>query len=326
MKKLRFGMLGAGVMAGFMAQTLCEMEEVETVAIASRDITRAKELAERFHFSKALGSYQELVEDPTLDVIYISTPNSLHFAHAKLALEHGKHVLCEKAFTLNEAEAQALFDLAESQGLFIMEAMWTRFLPFVPKLRALLAEGAIGQPKLMEVSFGVRNPGMERLHKAALGGGALLDTGLYALTFALLFFGEDYQSASSVASLTSEGVDGQHAITLHYPDGKLAVLQASCEASFGNQAVIYGTQGRIECAQFWQTQTILVYPDGPGEVRKINAPFAINGYEYQVRAVVADILAGKRENQVMPWAETLKMMRLYDGFRKEWGLIYPQEK
>ena len=326
MDKLRFGIIGAGNIADSMARTLSEMKEVCAYAISSREINRAKHLAEKYGFTVAYGSYDEMLQDEKVDVVYISTPNSHHFTHAKAALLHGKHVVCEKTFTLNEAQARGLCDLAKSNGLFLMEAMWTRFMPFVPKLQELLRCGAIGDLCSMNVTFGINRPDRERLFKAELGGGALLDLGLYPITFATLIFGRDIENIGSAAVLNSDGVDTQHIITLRYHDGKMAVLHSSVVANMSNQAIIYGTGGHIVVDRFWCAERILVYKDGEAKPQVYEFPFEINGYEYEIRAAVEDINAGLLENDRMPHTETLRMMRLYDGLRREWGIVFPQEK
>ena len=326
MGKLRFGIIGAGNIADVVARTLSEMEEVDAYAISARDLSRAKALAEKHGFAAAYGSYDEMLRDEKVDVVYVGTTNAHHFDHAKAALLHGKHVICEKAFTLNEAQAKELCELAKSRGLFLMEALWTRFMPFVPKLKELIDSGAIGEASSLTAAFGVYRPQNERLYKAELGGGALLDVGLYPITFAMLAFGEDIEHIDSAAILNDEGVDLQNAVVFRYRDGKMAVIHSSVAADLSNQAVICGTKGRIVIDRFWYAERILVYRDGETGSQVYGFPFEINGYEYEMRAAIEDIAAGRLENATMPHAETLRMMRLYDNLRREWGVVYPQER
>lgn len=309
-----------------MGRTLSAMEEVEAYAISARELKRAKLLADKYGFAMAYGSYDEMLRDKKVDVVYVSTPNSHHFEHTKAALLHGKHVVCEKAFTLNEAQAKELCDLAKSSGLFLMEAMWTRFMPYVAKLKTLLQSGAIGEVHSVNITFGIYRPKRERLFVAELGGGALLDIGLYPITFTTLVFGEDIENIDSAAVLNGNGVDIQHVIVLRYRDGKMAVLHSSIATEMGQRAIIYGTEGQITIDQFVCARQIRVFKDSEAEPQVYDFPFEINGYEYEIRAAAADIAAGRLENAVMPHVETLRMMRLYDDLRRKWGVVFPQEK
>ena len=183
---MKFGIIGAGGIAVWMAKTLASVEGAESYAIAARDLTRAQAFAEKYGFAKAYGSYEELVSDPAVDVVYIATPHSYHFAHAKLAMEHGKHVLCEKAFTINEGQAEELFRIAEKHHVLITEAIWTRYMPSRKIIDDLLTEGVIGEVKTLTANLSYRICQNERLIRPELAGGALLDITIYPLNFALM--------------------------------------------------------------------------------------------------------------------------------------------
>lgn len=326
MQKQNFSILCAGNIAETMAKTVSQMTEVAPYAIAARDLDRAKRLAEKYGFQKAYGSYKELAEDEDAGLIYIASPHSHHYEHAKLCLEHGKPVLCEKSFTANAKQAEELFRLAEEKRLLITEAVWTRFQPFVSKIREILSKGAIGEPLTITATFGENLTHVERLVAPELAGGALLDLGIYPLTFASLFFGTEIETVRSAAVITERGVDAQDSITLVYRDGRMAVLNCSMLCSMKNKGIIYGTMGRMEVEPFWFPQQIQVFRNGEQEPEVVDVPFDITGYEYEVRAAVKAIRNGELECPEMPHAETLRLMRLMDRLRAEWGIRFPFEK
>ncbi|MCC8022722.1 MAG: Gfo/Idh/MocA family oxidoreductase, partial [Clostridiales bacterium] len=299
--------------------------EVVPHAIASRSLEKSSAMAEKFGFAHSYGSYEELVQDGDVDLIYIATPHSHHYDHAKLCLEHGKHVLCEKAFTANAAQAEELIALARERGLFLGEAMWTRFQPFVSKVQAVIADGEIGRVRRVEACFGSPLQRVERCTNPALAGGALLDIGIYPLTFAAVFLGTEIRSIKSEAVLTEQGVDARSWIDLEMADGATAFLRSNMRRVMRNNGVIYGTQGRIDCSMFWMCQKFKVIPRH-GKSYTVKCPFEINGYEYEVRAAVRAIREGRQYCDEMPWEETLRMMRLMDGLRAEWGVVFPFER
>lgn len=325
MKKLNFAILCAGYIAETMARTVSGMDDVVPYAIASRGLDRAQNLADKYGFCKAYGSYEELVEDENVDLVYVSSPHSLHYEHAKLCLEHGKHVLCEKPFTVNSQQAEILFLLAQRQNLFIMEAVWTRFQPFAAKLRDILESDLIGNPIMMTASIGNDLRHINRLVSPELAGGALLDLGIYAITIASMVFGKDVEKIESVAVKTERGVDAQNNITLVYKNGSMAVLNSSFLCRLSNQAVIYGSKGRVEIGTFWHPERIdVIFNDG-SEPQSFDVPFDISGYEYEVRAAVAAIENGQTGCKEIPHEETLRIMGLMDQLRAEWGIRYPFE-
>ena len=319
--KLNFALLGAGHIAGKMARTLDFLrDEVRPYAVASRDLARAESLRAERGFDRAYGSYAEMLADPAVDVVYVATPNSCHFRQMKDCLAAGKHVLCEKPFTLTVAEAEEVFALARSRGLFVMEALWTRFQPAARLIREVLASGEIGAPRFLQASFGLAISQKERVKQPALGGGALLDLGIYPLNFAALHFGlSGIRRISSASTLSPEGVDDQSSVTLEYEDGRMASLTTSMTAAYGASGRIAGTLGCIDLPMLTTCQSFVVRQIPSCEERVVRCPFECNGYEYEVRAVARAIRDGRLECAEMPWDETLAITRIMEGLRREWG-------
>ncbi len=305
--KLNFAILGAGHIAAKMARTLDFLrEEVNPYAVASRDFSRAEAIRAESRFERAYGSYAEMLADSAVDVVYIATPNSFHHAQMLDCLMAGKHVICEKPFTLTVAEAEEVFALARSRGLFVLEALWTRFQPAVRLIREVIASGEIGTPRFLEACFGLAISHKERVKNPALGGGALLDLGIYPLNFAAMHFGlADIRRIHSAATLSREGVDDQSTITLEYNDGRMAALTTSMTAACGAFGRISGTLGHIELAQLTRCESFTVRLVPSDKARVVQCPFDFNGYEYEVRAAAAAIRAGRLECDEMPWKETL---------------------
>lgn len=325
MKRFNFSILCAGNIARKMAETVSQMEEVTAYAVAAREISRAQALAEEFGFSRAYGSYEELVCDEAVDLVYIASPHPFHYEHVKLCLEHGKHVLCEKPFTVNAGQAEELFALARQKNRFLGEAVWTRFLPFAAKVRELLESGAIGEPCTLTATFGEDLSHVERLVSPQLAGGALLDLGVYPLHFASMFFGTEVEKIESSAVKSDRGVDAQNSVILTFKNGRMAVLNSSFLCGMKNSGVIYGTLGRIEAEPCFCPQSVRVIRSGEKEPRIIDVPFDHTGYEYEVRAAVRAISEGKLFFDEMPPQETMRILGITDQLRAEWGIHYSFE-
>ena len=301
------------------------MEEAELYAVAARDLDRAKAFTEKHGFQKYYGSYEELAADEGSDLIYIASPHSHHEDQVRLCLEHGRNVLCEKPLTVNRAKAEGLFRLAESRGLFLMEAMWTRFLPSIHKMRELLDSGVIGDPVFLTASFGGNTKGNLRLNSPELAGGALLDTGVYLLTMAELVFGTNPEEIVSSVVKNPLGVDGLSTIVMKFPGGKQAALLDSIVCPLDNRAIIYGGSGYLELENFYRCQKISVFSQNRELVQRYELPFDITGYEYEVRAAFQSLERGETECPEMPAANTLRILELTDRLRAEWGVRYPFE-
>ncbi len=322
---MKIGIIGAGHIAETMVKTLMAMSDVECYAVAARDEARAKAFAERFGIKKAYGSYEALVADDEVELVYIATPHSLHYEHAKLCINHGKHVLCEKAFTRNTKEAEEIIALAKSKNVLITEAIWTRYMPSRQIIDELIASGIIGKPASLTANLGYVIWDKERIAEPSLAGGALLDIGLYPLNFAFMHFGKEIEQVTSTAVLSDKGVDLQNSITITYKDGKMAVLNSTVLAQTDRQGIISGDKGYMVIENINNCECIKVYNLTRQLIQTIEVPAQITGYEYEVSASIAAIRAGKLECEAMPHAETLYVMQFMDDLRKQWGVIYPNE-
>ena len=323
---MNIGFIGAGRIANTLASTMARMEDVNLYAVAARDLDRAQAFAAQYGFDKAYGSYEEMLRDPNVELVYIATPHSHHAEHMKLCIEHSKNVLCEKAFTLNAAQARQIAALAKAKGVYVAEAIWTRYMPSRAMIDEVLASGIIGNVTALTATLCYPVAYKERCIRPELAGGALLDVGVYCLNFALMHFGDDIERMDSSVRMTNTGVDGQESITLHYRDGKIAVLTAGILSRSDRKGIFYGDKGYIIVENINNPQSISVYDLTDTLVKKIQVPAQITGYEYQIREAMARIRAGETESASMPLDTTIAVMERMDALRKDWGLIYPMEQ
>lgn len=322
---LRVGILGAGKIAGIMARTLREMENVQAWAVASRERERAEEFARTYGIERAYGSYEELVEDPAVDLIYVATPHSHHAEHCLLCIEHGKPVLCEKAFTANASQARQVLARAEERGVFLTEAIWTRYMPSRRMIDDLIGEGALGEVVSLTANLGYPLTHVERIMEPALAGGALLDIGIYPLNFASMVLGDEVEDVTSACVKTSTGVDAQSSIVLRYRDGKMATLHTTVLAATEQYGIIYGTKGYLIAHNINNIDRISLFGPDRSLRREITVPKQITGYEYEVEACRRALETGALECPEMPHAQTLRMMEQMDALRRDWGVRYPFE-
>lgn len=322
---MKMAILGAGNIAGTMAKTIAPMEKVESYAVAARDLSRAEAFAKEYGFAKAYGSYDEMLRDPAIDLVYVATPHSHHYDHVKRCLEAGKNVLCEKAFTVNAGQAEALLTLAKSKKLLLTEAIWTRYIPMRFILDGVLESGIIGEPQSLTGNLCYVLNHLERNQKPELAGGALLDLGIYPLNFACMTFKSPIKSVVSSCRFNAYGVDDENSILLTFEDGKTATLHSSQLVASERGGMIYGTKGYIQVENINNCQGLRVYDKNHRLLQEIKAPAQITGYEYEVEACMDAMEKGLLECPQMPHAETLRMMRLMDSIRADWGLKYPME-
>lgn len=326
LKKFHVGIMGTGNIAGVMADTIKKMKNVKLYAVASREQVKADVFVGKYDCKKAYGSYRELVTDKKVDLIYIATPHSEHYENAKLCLQHGKPVLCEKAFTANASQAQELIQLSQEKKVFLAEAIWTRYMPMLTTIREVLGSGVIGELKTLTANLGYVIDGVPRLQDPALAGGALLDVGVYPLNFAVMILGDNIKKIDGACTYTRTGVDEQNSFTLEYHDGKVAVLNSSIVSLSDRKGVIYGTKGFAVIENINNFESIAVYDSSYKKVAFYKRPKQISGYEYEVEAAIKAINAGEIECPQMPHSETLKMMKLMDSLRAQWNIVYPFEK
>ncbi len=294
MGKINFAILATGNIANSMAEAVSRLDIFDCCAAASRSYERAKTFADRWEFRKACGSYEELVQDREVELVYVASPHSHHYQHAKLCLEHGKHVLLEKAFTVNAAQAEEL-----------------------------IAQGTIGEVQSVMADFGAPLSHVERLRRPELAGGALLDLGVYPLNFALTVFTEEIREIRSSAVMSPEGVDHMNSITLTFENGKMAVLHSNMLAYMSNRGVIYGDKGYLEMGDLNNCSEIRVYDENKKMTACYPVPEQINGYEYEALACARAIRAGQVECEEMPHSETMRLMRILDTVREQWGFKLP---
>ena len=318
MEKFNIGIIGAGHIAEKMAFTLNRMEDAASYAVASRSLEKAENFASVHGVEKAYGSYEELLDDPQVDLVYVATPHSLHLRHVKMCLEKGRPVLCEKAFMLNRAEAEEAIRLSEERNVFLAEAIWTRYMPFRKTVREVIDSGRIGRPMMLTAHLGYPVAHKERIIDPSLGGGALLDLGVYVINFALMMFGDGISSISSTCVKADTGVDLQESITFTWPDGKMAVMQATALCASERQAIICGDKGYIVLDNINNPLKAEIWSAGHVLEETLHAPEQITGFEYQVRACISAIREGRIETDFMPHSETLRVMELMDTVRTRW--------
>lgn len=324
--RIRWGIVGTGGIARQFARGLQHIPDAELVAVGSRSQQGADAFGDMFNVPHRHPSYEALAADPDVDVVYISTPHPMHHDNSLLCLDAGKAVLCEKPFTINAKEARALISRAREKRLFLMEAMWTRYFPVMYRLRELLAQGIIGEVRMLQADFGFQAPfdPENRLFAPALGGGALLDVGVYVVSFASMVLGAP-QHVVSLADLGATGVDEQSAMVLGYDGGRLAVLSSAVRTETPQEVLICGTRGRIRVhRQFFQPRKLTVEVYGK-EHTEIEMPIEGNGYQYQAVEVARCLRAGLLQSAIMPLDETLAIMETLDRVRAPWGLKYPTE-
>ena len=323
---MKIGVLGTGLIVRCIVPTFQQLECVECYAIASRTEERAKEAAEEFGFAKAYGSYEELVSDPEIELVYVATPHSRHYEDMKLCLEHGKPVLCEKAFTMNSVQAKEIAELSARKGVFVAEAIWTRYMPSRKLIQETLNSGIIGKVSTLTANLSYTISQNYRIVAPELAGGALLDVGVYGLNFAIMHFGTDIERIESSVQFTDTGVDGMESITLYFKDGRMAVLTHGIYARSDRKGIFYGDKGYIVVENINNPQSISVFDVEDRLVKRIEIPEQISGYEYQIQECVERIEAGVTESVSMPLQDSVFVMEVADAIRKQWGLVYPQEK
>lgn len=326
MEKVRWGILGPGQIAHSFVKGLTILPDAEIAAVGSRSLERAKEFAQQYHIAASYDSYEAVVNDPEVDIVYVATPHTLHRACTLLALKAGKAVLCEKPFTLNASEAQEVIQCAKKEKRFLMEAMWTRFLPAMVKVRELLQNHAIGEIRQVKADFGFRaewDP-QGRLLNPMLGGGALLDVGIYPTSFASMVFGLQPSQITSIPYIGETGVDEQYMALFGYPGGEIAALSGAVRTETPHDAWILGTNGYIKIPDFWHARSVILGVTGTSpEVFEL--PYLGTGYSYEAAEAMQCLRQGKLESAIMPLQETLDIMKTLDHIRKQWGLTYPSE-
>ncbi|KPH98371.1 Trans-1,2-dihydrobenzene-1,2-diol dehydrogenase [Actinobacteria bacterium OK074] len=327
--RVRWGILATGGIAAKFAGDLVDLPDAELVAVASRSEESAREFADRFGIPRAYGDWGALARDEDVDVVYVATPHAAHRAAAGLCLEAGRNVLCEKAFTLNVREAEELVALAKGRGSFLMEGMWTYCHPLVRKLKALVDDGAIGEVRTVQADFGLEGPfpPAHRLRDPAQGGGALLDLGVYPISFAQLLLGEPSDVVAR-AVLSKESIDLQTGALLSWESGALASVHCSLTGGTPTTATVTGTRGRIDVpSAFFCPDHITLHRTGHPSERFDLTPQdgPANTFRHEATEVMRALRAGETESALVPLEGTLAVMRTMDRIREQIGVSYPGE-
>ena len=328
-KKIRWGILGAGRIAQKFASDLKLVEDAELFAIASRGKTNTEIFAGLYPAAMQYDNYEALVQNPEVDVIYIATPHGLHYEHTMLCVQHGKAVLCEKAFALNARQAKEMIAAAQTRQVFLMEALWSKFIPSWQKMMEITSAGKLGEIKNVLINFGFIpvEPVADRLFNPALGGGTMLDIGIYNVFYALSVLGKpDHIEASMTPAAT--GVDEQCAVLFQYNNGAIAQLFSSYSTHLATEADISGNKGRIRLThRFYTPDTTIEFYPGRADSKEIIPVQRTEGfgYHYEARHVGECLRKGLTESPVMTHADTLLLMETLDEIREKAGIRYPAD-
>jgi len=324
-REIRWGIMGAGRMAAKFASDLPRVPGARLAAVGSLSMRRAEAVVQPYAGARAHNSYEALAADPDVDIIYVATRNPQHCPCARLSLDAGKPVLCEKPFSMNTAEARQMIDLARERKLFLMEALWTRFFPAVREMMRLIEDGAIGPTRMINVNFGYAgDPDPKgRLLNPAQGGGTLMDVGVYAIALANMLFGRS-RRVSSFASMGATGVDEALAILMQFAGGQLATCNCSITLHTFKEADIIGATGRIRIHEpCWKPHTLSLVYHGK-EPRVISHPYPGLGYQFEIAEVMRCLREGLLECPLMPLDDTLAVMEVVDACRSQWKHMYRQ--
>ncbi len=321
MEKIKWGIVGTGNIANSFARDFKYVNDAELFAVASRSLEKADEFARKYGIPKIYGSYEEMYKDQQIDAIYVATPHNFHFQNASDALQAGKAVLCEKPITVNADECRQLMEIANSTGSYLMEAMWTYFLPPIIKAQKWIREGRIGDVRYIKADFGFkgnieREP---RLYDPKFAGGALLDIGIYPIAMAWLFYNKLPEKISVLSKKTDTTVDSEETMIFEYSNGEVANLAASILFDMPNEAVIIGENGYIKIPEFFVARECFLYKDE--ELRKhfVDSRKSV-GYDFEVEAVNQDLRNGKTQSEVVPLSTSLKLQEIMDMVKVDFKL------
>lgn len=327
LQTIKWGILGPGWISSKFAADLAYAEGAELVAVGGRNLEKSESFAKRFNIPRAYGSVEELAQDAEIDIVYVGTLHPIHKENVLALLRAGKAVICEKPFTMNAAEAKEIIDLAREKQVFLMEAMWTRFLPPILKVKEWLAADKIGEVRLVKADFGfdIGWAPESRLLDPALGGGALLDAGIYPVSFASMIYGTAPAKIMSSARLGQTGVDEQFSLLFEYEGGRTAALNGAVQLGMVSDAYIYGTKGYIHVPNFLFGKSATLHakdaePESFVDDRKAE------GYAFEAEEAMKALREGRLESSAIPLDETLAIMNTLDTIRKQWGLRYPADE
>lgn len=334
MKQVKWGIVGTGNISGQFAQGLQLVENAQIAAVASRSLDSAKAFAQKYGIEKSYGSYEDMAKDADLDIIYIGTPHPQHLENVLLYLEAGCAVVCEKPLGVNAAQTEKMIAKAREKDVFFMEGMWTRFFPAFKQALEWVRSGRIGQPKLINAMFGYDGSANKSQWRFShdMAGGALLDVGIYPLALTFAMFGTNPVKVSTAAYIENY-VDEYNTFTFEYEDGRIAVLSDGIGVKLNNTVFIGGTEGSVLLGDsWWHPDRAEFAPQGDtdcgicAEREVFHQPYAATGFQYEAQAVQEYFLQGLKEAPEMPLDETLKIARMMDSLRKQWGLVYKEDE
>ncbi len=327
-KALNWGILSTGTIAHKFAKTIKAMgEEAVLYAASSRDLKKAEDFAEEYGIVKAYGSYEEMLLDENVDAVYVATPHSHHFDHMMLCLEHGKHVLCEKSFTVNRQQAELIFKTAKEKNLFVMEGFWTKFLPIYREVEKVLADGVLGDIRLVTAQYGYCTGTERGIRKfdPQLAGGTLLDIGVYAVGFASMILGYQPKAIETQVRFNDMGTDEFSSILLQYENGAIAQLTTAIQTTMPVLGCIYGSKGYMQINDFKSPSKFTVILNN-GTEYDVKMDLEINGFEYEIREAQNCIMNNQLESSIQTPEQSIAVMDIMDQVRSKWGLVYPMEK
>lgn len=322
---ISWGIIGTGNIANQFAEDFKYVKKGKLAGVASRTKIKADKFAKKYGIENSYASYEAMLKDPTIDIVYIGTPHTFHKEHTMLALNHDKHVLCEKPFAVNKNEVDEMIQLAKKKNLFLMEAMWMVFQPVFKQVQKWIGQGKIGKIKTIKAEFGFQPPYDldSRLYNINLAGGTLLDTGIYPLTLALYLFDKDPSDMQAMASIGESKVDEQLSVNLKFDEDQMAMLSTTFMSEFKDDAFIYGEKGYIHIPNFWYSKVATLVTDSERIAYENTKP--IFGYANEVEHVNASLLAGKTESSIVSFERSKQVMKNMDLIREQIGLKYPFE-
>jgi predicted dehydrogenase len=320
-QKIRFGILGLGLISSRFARVLNTVKGVELTAVASRDLVRSEKFARQFNAKKVCANYQELIIDPAVDVVYIGLTNNFHFKYVKDCLSLHKAVLCEKPLVTRQKEAEELVALAKSSQTFLMEGMWTRCMPAFQIAQTWVKDGKIGQVKMITANFCYRKPfdPDHRIFNKELEGGSLYDVGIYPIDFAIGILSDYPQSVSGSAIIAPNGVDESAAFSMHFASSALANLACGFNVKVKDGAMIYGTSGYLELDSCYRPNICRRYDENGRLIEKFHAPVK-DGFVYEIRHCADLVRQGKIESDLIPLQDSIASARIFDSLNKQWGI------
>ena len=326
-EKIRWGIISTGHISGKFAEALKLLPEAEISAVASRNLVTANRFAEKHGITKAYGSYSELANDPDIEVVYIGTPHSFHLENSVMCMRAGKSVLCEKALTINAREAEEMIRIAKEENVFLMEAMITRHVPLIKKIQNWVNSSRIGEVRMLKASRCARGEfkPSERHLNPKLGGGSLLDVGVYVISFASMIFKKPPESVSGFGHIGEFGSDEQGAALLKYDKGEIADLSFALRTNAVNEAYILGIEGYIKIDDVFAVPTKATLVIDKKEVEVLEDPKTGDGLKYEAEEVMRCLKEGLKESPYMPLEESLQIMRIMDKIREPWDLTYSND-